>query len=109
MAQKAAVYALDCRDYIGKISDCISKQKQIYYNELDRAGIGYVKSYANFLLIDAGKKSPEIVEELLKKGFIVRPGENLGFPGYIRVTIATDEINKRFLDTFTGIYRNTYK
>jgi histidinol-phosphate aminotransferase len=109
MAQKAAVYALDYKDHVEEISDRIHKQKQIYYNVLDENGIEYVKSYANFLLINAGKNGMEIVEELLKNGFIVRPGENLGFPGYIRVTIATDEVNKKFLDVFTRIYRNTYK
>jgi histidinol-phosphate aminotransferase len=109
IAQKAAVYALDYQDYIKSMSDAISKQKEIYYNVLDGAGIKYVRSYTNFLLIDAGAKSGEIVEGLLKKGFIVRPGENLGFPGYIRVTIATDEINKLFLEAFTGLYRDTYR
>ena len=109
MAQKAAVYALDYRDHVEDISDRINKQRQIYYNVLDENGIEYVKSFTNFILINAGRKGMEIVEELLKNGFIVRPGENLGFPGYIRVTIATDEVNKKFLDVFTGIYRNTYK
>jgi histidinol-phosphate aminotransferase len=109
MAQKAALYALESSDYVGKISDAVSKQKEIYYNVLEKEGIGYVRSYANFLLINAGEKSGDIVEGLLGKGFIVRPGENLGFPGYIRVTIATEEINKLFLDTFTMLYRNTYK
>ena len=108
IAQRAAVYALDYGNHIRKISDAISKQRQIYYNELDKAGISYVRSYTNFLLIDAGDKSVEIVEGLLKKGFIVRPGENLGFPGYIRVTIASDEINKKFLNTFTRLYRDVY-
>jgi histidinol-phosphate aminotransferase len=109
IAQKAAVYALEYQDYIKSMSDAISKQKEIYYNVLDGAGINYVRSYTNFLLIDAGAKSGEIVKGLLKKGFIVRPGENLGYPGYIRVTIATDEINKLFLEVFTGLYGNTYK
>jgi histidinol-phosphate aminotransferase len=109
MAQKAALYALESGDYVEKIRDAVSKQKEIYYNVLEKEGIGYVRSYANFLLIDAGGKSGEIVEGLLRKGFIVRPGENLGFPGYIRVTIATEEINKLFLDIFTILYRNTYK
>jgi len=109
IAQRAAVYALDYQDYIKSMSEAISKQKEIYYNVLDGAGINYVSSYTNFLLIDAGAKSREIVEGLLKKGFIVRPGENLGYPGYIRVTIATDEINKLFLEAFTGLYGDTYK
>jgi len=109
MAQKAAVYALDYAGHAEEICEKVNRQKQVYYNALDENNIEYVRSYANFLLISTGKKEMEIVEELLRNGFIVRPGTNLGFPGYIRVTIATDEVNKRFLDVFTGIYRDIYK
>lgn len=106
IAQKAAVYALDYMDHIEEISTRIHEQKQIYYNVLDNSGIDYIRSYANFILINAGKNSKIVIEELLKNGFIVRPGENLGFPGYIRVTIASDEVNAKFLEVFTKIYRN---
>ncbi|HAJ95411.1 MAG TPA: histidinol-phosphate transaminase, partial [Actinobacteria bacterium] len=84
-------------------------QKQIYYNVLDDSGIDYIKSYTNFILINAGKNSKAIIEELLKNGFIVRPGENLGFPGYIRVTIASDDVNTKFLEVFTKVYKNCNK
>ena len=109
IAQKAAVYALDYRDYAAEIRDRIHKQKEIYYNVLEKNGIGFIRSYANFILIKAGSDSGPVVEELLKRGFIVRPGENLGFPGYIRVTIATDEVNLRFLEVFIEICKNCTK
>jgi len=109
MAQRAAVYALDSRGYIDEISSKVHKHKQIYYGVLDENNIEYVRSYTNFILINSGENSAAVVEELLKNGFIVRPGECLGFPGYIRVTIATAEINKKFLDIFTEIYKYIYK
>ncbi len=109
IAQKAAVYALDYMDHIEEISSRIYKQKQIYYNVLDKNNIDYVRSYTNFILINAGKNSRAAIEELLKNGFIVRPGENLGFPGYIRVTMASDEVNTKFLEAFIEIYRNCNK
>lgn len=109
IAQKAAIYALDYMKHIEEISSRIHKQRQIYYNMLDNSGIDYIKSYTNFILINAGKDSTAVIEELLKNGFIVRPGENLGFPGYIRVTIASDEVNAKFLEVFTKIYRNFNK
>ena len=109
IAQKAAVYALDYQGQAAEIRDRIHKQKEIYYNVLEKNGIGFIKSYANFILIRAGNDSGPVVEELLKKGFIVRPGENLGFPGYIRVTIAADEVNAQFLEIFTEICKNCNK
>ena len=109
IAQKAAVYSLDYQDFAIEIRDSIHKQKEIYYNVLEKNGIGFIRSYANFILIKAGSDSSPVVEELLKKGFIVRPGENLGFPGYVRVTVATDEVNAQFLETFTEICKNCNK
>ncbi len=106
IAQKAAEYVLDHGGHIAKIRERINSQKEIYYNVLDENNIEYIRSYTNFILIKTGKNSEAIVEELLKSGFIVRPGRNLGLPGYIRVTIATEEINSKFLKTFTEIYKN---
>ena len=103
IAQKAAVYSLQYQDFAIEVRDSIHKQKQIYYNVLEENGISFIKSSANFILIKAGSNSRQVAEELLKKGFIVRPGENLGFPGYIRVTISTDEVNAKFLEVFIGI------
>jgi histidinol-phosphate aminotransferase len=109
IAQKAAVVALENNWYVSKIRDKILKEKEKFYVVLNDAGIEYIKSYSNFILIKTGAGSLKIVEELLKRGFIVRPGENLGVPDYIRVTVSIPEINYRFLDAFTNIYKSYYK
>ncbi|MBN2073577.1 MAG: histidinol-phosphate transaminase [Actinobacteria bacterium] len=105
IAQKAAVIALENEDYVERIRADIEKEKQKFYGFLDEINVGYIRSHTNFILIKVGRDSKYTVEELLKKGFIVRPGENLGIPGYIRVTMATPGINKNFLDVFMGIHR----
>ncbi len=109
IAQKAAEYVLEHTRHIEEIRRRINSQKEIYYNVLDDNKIEYIRSYTNFILIKTGKNSEAIVEELLRSGFIVRPGRNLGLPGYIRVTIATEEIDSKFLKTFTKIYKNFEK
>lgn len=38
-----------------------------------------------------------VFEEMMKRGFIIRSGAALGAPGYIRVTIGTEEQNAKFL------------
>ncbi len=106
IAQKAAVIALRDDEYIKNVRDAVIREKDRYYSALDSAGIGFVRSYANFILIRTGDPELEIVEELLRNGFIVRPGRNLGTPGFIRVTISLPEINKAFLDKFITIYRS---
>ena len=109
MAQKAACAALADVGYIKKIRDIISGEKDKFYSIFKEAGIEYVESFANFVLIKTGEKSGDIVEELLKNGFIVRPGVNLGLPGYIRVTLATPEIDDKFLKVFMEIYKKLYQ
>ncbi len=109
LAQKAALYSLEYQDFVIKVRESIHKQKQIYYNMLEKNGIGFIKSHANFILIRVGSDSSQVTGELLKEGFIVRPGENLGFPGYIRVTVSTDEVSAKFLEIFTMIYKNCNK
>ncbi len=109
IAQKAALYSLQHQGFAVEIRESIHKQKQIYYNVLEKNGIGFIRSYANFILIKVGSDSSQVTEELLKEGFIVRPGENLGFPGYIRVTISTDEVSAKFLKVFTRIFKDCNK
>jgi histidinol-phosphate aminotransferase len=105
IAQKAALYSLQYKDFTDEIRENIHKQKKVYYDVLEKNSIDFIKSYANFILIKVGSDSSQITEELLKEGFIIRPGENLGFPGYIRVTVSTDEVNAKFLEIFTRIYK----
>ena len=106
IGQKAAVIALKNDGYIEKIRDEVIREKEKFYSLLDKSGIGYIRSYANFILIKTGDSEMEVVRRLLENGFIVRPGTNLGVPGYIRVTISLPDINNRFLDSFIDIYRS---
>jgi histidinol-phosphate aminotransferase len=108
LAQKAACAALADEGYIIKIRDIILSEKEKFYSAFRQAGIEYVESFANFILVKTGEKSGAIVEELLKNGFIVRPGVNLGLPGFIRVSFATPEINDKFIKIFMEIYKKSY-
>ncbi len=106
IAQKAAVIALENKSYADEIREKINREKEKFYSILSKNNIGFIRSWSNFILIKTGENELEIVEELLKKGFIVRAGKNLGVPGNIRVTIAMPEINDKFLSTFIKILKN---
>ena len=109
VAQKAAVAALENESYVNEIKARIEDEKKYFYDVLVKNGIDFVRSYSNFILINSGENSDILVEELLKNGFIVRPGKNLGISGYIRVTIALPDVNKKFLKAFVKIFNNLYK
>jgi len=108
IAQKTAVVALENRGYVNDVRDKISEEKEKFYSIFKTEGIKFIKSYSNFILVKSGEKNAEIIEELLQNGFIVRPGENLGIPAHIRVTVSTPEINDKFLEQFVKIYKNYY-
>lgn len=67
-------------------------------------GLKAFNSEGNFVLIDAsilGKKSNEIVEDLIKRGIYIRPMGGHHLPqGFVRVTVGTPEQNQRFVETF---------
>ena len=60
-------------------------------------------SEANFMLIEVPMTATEATEKLLRQGFIVRSGDALGVPGYIRVTIGTKSQNDGFLEAFSAL------
>jgi histidinol-phosphate aminotransferase len=55
-------------------------------------------SEANFLLVYVGGDDLELAEALLRRGFLVRPGQDFGMPGYIRVTIGPLPLMERLAD-----------
>ena len=60
-------------------------------------------SEANFVLIEVPGNADEASEKLLQHGFIVRSGEALGTPGYVRVTIGTEDQNTGFFAAFDSL------
>jgi len=107
IAQKAAAKALENESYANNTRDKVRGEKDKYYRVLAENSIEFIKSHANFILIKTGTRSDEIIEKLLKRGFIVRPGKNIGLPGYIRVTIALPDVNDKFLANFIEIFSSS--
>ena len=54
----------------------------------------------NFILLDTKQPAEEAFQFLLQQGVIVRSGQALGYPTYIRVTVGTAKQNQRFLRSF---------
>ena len=78
-------------------------------NEIERARykkfafekeIHMYESETNFVLMEVPIDADEASEFLLKHGFIVRSGNALGTPGYVRITIGTESQNTGLLQAF---------
>ena len=96
LAQIAAAAALDDEEFLQKGLRLNKEGKQYFYRELERIGLEYVKSAANFILIKVPVPGRELFRELLKKGVVVRPVDGYDLPDYIRVSIGLPEENERF-------------
>jgi histidinol-phosphate aminotransferase len=62
---------------------------------LTEQGFEPFPSEANFLLVHAGGDDLALADGLLRRGFLVRPGQHFGMPGYLRVTIGPVTLMER--------------
>jgi len=105
LAQAAAIAALADEDFLKKTIELIHRELDFMYASLDRLGIDYLRSEANFFLIDVGCSADEVFNELLKQGIIVRSMSSYGYKSFIRVNIGIREENVRFLNALGSIIR----
>jgi histidinol-phosphate aminotransferase len=79
--------------------------KRYLYKELDKMGLSYVPSQANFIFIDFEKDSEEVFRALLREGIIIRPGKIWDYHTFARVTIGRMEDNQRFIKALKKILK----
>ena len=103
LAQVAAVAALEDEDHAVRSVQSVYEGKRYLYKELDRMGLSYVPSEANFIFVDFEKDSEEVFQAFLREGIIVRPGKMWGYPTFARVTIGRMEDNRRFIKALKRI------
>ena len=94
LAQVGALAALDDTEHIRKTQDNNRRGLAYLHRELDRLGREYAPTRANFLLVKIG---PDVTQQLLPQGIIIRPMEGYGYPGYARVSVGLPEENERFI------------
>ncbi|WP_249871864.1 histidinol-phosphate transaminase [Oceanobacillus saliphilus] len=95
IAQKAAITALEDQAFIKHTYVTNKHVKASFETFLDDIGWKYYDSQTNFLLIVTPTSGTEVFQYLLENGFIVRPGELLGIPGTVRITIGTEDDMKQ--------------
>jgi histidinol-phosphate aminotransferase len=92
-AHAAAVAALGDDAFI---EDCVKKNTKSlkqFEEFCQKHQLTFYPSQTNFILIDFKRSGNDVFDYLLRKGFIIRSGEALGFPTCVRITVGTDEEN----------------
>lgn len=103
LAQAGALAALEDKKFLEKTYKTNLEGKEYFYSELDKLGLGYKKTEANFVFINLKKSADEAFVEMMRQGVIIRPLTSFGFPEAIRVSIGTKEQNKKLATVLAKI------
>src|SRR5699024_490270 len=98
IAQNAALIALEDDKFIQDITSLNRMIKKSFEQFLDEIGWSYYDSQTNFLLVSTPISGNDVFQYLIENGFIIRPGEVLGYPNTIRVTIGNKKDMKLLQD-----------
>ncbi|MBB6452210.1 histidinol-phosphate aminotransferase [Salirhabdus euzebyi] len=96
IGQYAALHALDDQAFIEKVKQFNVQTRKKLEAFCAANNLTFYESETNFLLIHLPKSGLDVSNTLLTYGFIVRPGELLGIPNSIRVTIGKEEDMEEF-------------
>ncbi len=95
VAQTAAAAALKDKDHLKKTRTVVRKGKEFWYRELDRMGLEYIPTQANFILVNVRQSGTALFQQLLRRGIIIRDMKAYGLDQFVRITIGTQEENRR--------------
>ena len=97
LAQAAGIAALSDTEHVRRTLENNTRGMKRLNEFLVAHGARPVESYANFVLADFGRPARPLFDQLLRQGVIVRPGDVLGCPNCLRISIGTDEEMSKLL------------
>lgn len=105
LAQAAATAALNDAEFLKRTVNLVHDELEFIYAALDKLELPYVRSQANFLMVEIGEgqTADEVFEKLLMQGIIVRSMSAYGYPQHIRVNIGKHKENVRFLEALENV------
>jgi histidinol-phosphate aminotransferase len=103
LALKAAEVALDDESHI-HASRKINDDGMVYLEQACRQrGLEFIPSAGNFLAIDFARSADSLFKAMMQHGVIVRPVANYEMPNFLRVTIGTEDENRRFVEVLDRV------
>ncbi|WP_144146814.1 histidinol-phosphate transaminase [Paraburkholderia sp. BCC1884] len=95
-AECAAAAALDDEAFLARSCAVNHAGLAQLYAGFDTLGLNYLRSRANFVLVQVGDATTANAR-LLRQGVIVRPVGVYGLPEWLRISVGTEEENERCL------------
>lgn len=103
ISQHAGIAALDDHEHVKKGREVNEAGKTFLYDAYKKLGLKYIPTHGNFIMVDFNKDSQIVFEALQQNGIIARTIKEYGFPNALRITIGTEEQNRRLIKTLEKI------
>ncbi|MDZ7878637.1 MAG: aminotransferase class I/II-fold pyridoxal phosphate-dependent enzyme [Saprospiraceae bacterium] len=97
LTMEAGLAALTDVEHLEKTIQLNTQEKPYLYAELDKLGIHYWRTEANFILMKSPIPNAVLTPKMLENGIMIRPCEPFGMEGFSRITIGTHEANEAFI------------
>jgi histidinol-phosphate aminotransferase len=105
ISQMAALGALTDKAFLLKSQKNNKMAKKYMYSALEKLGLHFYPSEANFIYIEVPIPAREFADQIEKKGMTIRPLDSFGKPHAIRVTLGTPAQNELFVDLLKKILK----
>ncbi len=103
LSMEAAIAALEDKEFINITVNLINSEKRFLYRELNKIGIKYWKSEANFITIKPDMDDKLFEEKMIEQGIMVRRVASFGHLGCVRVTIGDRQANRAYVRALRSI------
>ena len=103
LAQIAGEAALGDDEFLERTLLVNRSGRDYLYREFDRLDLSYLKTQANFILVDLGPRASTIIESLMQKGVIIRPCVAYDLPTHARISIGSAGQNERLIKTLEEV------
>ncbi|UNK49684.1 histidinol-phosphate transaminase [Lysobacter sp. S4-A87] len=80
-----------------------AEQRAALAAQLAQRGMRVYPSQTNFLLVEFGERTPRIEAQLVARGVVLRPMGGYGLPDCLRITVGTDDENRRLLAALDAV------
>jgi histidinol-phosphate aminotransferase len=105
LAQAAGIAALDDEEHVRKTVENNRRGVERLAGVFREAGAKPQESFANFLFVDLGRPARPVYQALLERGVVTRPGDLLGDPNCLRVSIGTEAEMEKFVRAYQDVMK----
>lgn len=109
LAQVAVKAALRDEDFIKASQLLVWNGLEYFYREFAEMGLPVIRSQGNFVMFDTKREAAKVYQALLRKGVILRPVANYGFPSHLRINVGLEEENKLALSALKEVLQQIPK